>query len=60
MGYVRGLPVGISFIGTAWSEASLLQLGYAYEQATHVRVPPTFRPSIESDPDALAAFAPVR
>ena len=33
MGKVQGLPVGISFIGTAWSEARLLALGYAYEQA---------------------------
>ena len=58
MGYIKGLPVGISFIGTAWSEAALLQLGYAYEQATHVRVPPTFAPSVEAGPETAAAFAP--
>jgi len=33
MGKVQGMPVGISFIGTAWDEARLLALGYAYEQA---------------------------
>ena len=33
MGAVQGLPVGLSFIGTKWSEALLLQTGYAYEQA---------------------------
>ena len=33
-GYVLGLPVGISFIGRAWSEPTLLQLAYAFEQAT--------------------------
>ncbi|MBM9401956.1 amidase [Gluconacetobacter azotocaptans] len=33
MGRVRGLPVGLSFIGTAWSEPALLAMGYAYEQA---------------------------
>ena len=32
MGLVAGLPVGISFIGPAWSEARLLSLGYAFEQ----------------------------
>lgn len=42
MGAVTGLPVGLSFIGPAWSEALLLNLGYAYEQATHHRKPPTF------------------
>jgi len=33
MGDVSGLPVGLSFIGPAWSEATLLSLGYAFEQA---------------------------
>ena len=33
MGEVSGLPVGLSFIGPAWSEATLLNLGYAFEQA---------------------------
>ena len=41
MGQVEGLPVGLSFIGTAWTEAQLLAYGYAYEQASHKRVPPT-------------------
>jgi amidase len=40
MGQVHGLPVGISFVGTAWSEGPLLRVGYAYEQATHERRPP--------------------
>jgi amidase len=43
-GYIFGLPVGLSFIGKAWSEGRLLQLGYAYEQATHHRKPPEFLP----------------
>lgn len=34
MGRVSGLPVGLSLVGPAWSEARLLSLGYAYEQAT--------------------------
>ena len=36
-GLVFGLPVGISFIGAAWSEARLLALAYAFEQATMAR-----------------------
>ncbi|WCT75262.1 amidase [Sphingomonas naphthae] len=42
MGQVKGLPVGLSFIGPAWSEARLLALGYAYEKRTHRRLPPTY------------------
>jgi amidase len=42
-GFVEGLPVGISFIGTAWSEPRLIALAYAYEQATKHRRPPAFR-----------------
>ena len=60
MGMVRGLPVGLSFMGPAWSEASLLQLGYAYEQAAQARVAPAYLPSLESTSDAAAAFAPIR
>jgi amidase len=40
MGDVDGMPVGLSFIGPAWSEQLLLDYGYAYEQASHKRVPP--------------------
>jgi amidase len=41
-GFFRGLPVGISFVGRAWSEQKLIALAYAYEQATKRRRPPTF------------------
>ena len=60
MGQVDGLPVGLSFIGPAWSEARLLALGYAYEQASHARKPPTYIPSLEATTAAKAAFAPVK
>jgi amidase len=41
-GYTRGLPVGISFVGGAWSEPVLIAMAYAYEQATMHRRAPTF------------------
>jgi amidase len=47
MGKVAGLPIGLSFIGPAWSEARLLGLGYAYEQTAGVKRSPTFAPWIE-------------
>ncbi|WP_376694620.1 amidase [Wenzhouxiangella sp. EGI_FJ10305] len=40
MGQIEGLPVGLSFFASAWSEPTLLGLAYAYEQATNKRVPP--------------------
>ena len=40
MGMVDGLPVGLTFASTAWTEAQLLGLAYDYEQASQARVPP--------------------
>ena len=46
-GYVRGLPVGVSFFGRAWSEPVLLRVAHAYEQATRHRQPPRLPASLE-------------
>ena len=47
MGLVRGLPVGLSFIGTAYGEAALLGAGYVYEQASKARVAPRYLPTAD-------------
>ncbi|MFL6735260.1 MAG: amidase [Sphingomicrobium sp.] len=54
MGLVKGLPVGLSFVGPKWSESLLLSLGYAYEQARSPIPPAQFLPSIEESPSVGA------
>ncbi len=51
-GYTNGgvLPIGMSFFGTAFSEPSLIAMGYAFEQATHARHTPSFLPTLPTTP----------
>ena len=46
MGYTRGntLPAGMTILGRAWSEGTLIKFAYSYEQATHHRKPPSSTP----------------
>lgn len=48
-GFIAGMPIGLSFIGGAYSEKQLIEIAYAFEQASAVRRPP-----------ALAAAGPAR
>jgi amidase len=58
MGLVKGLPVGLSFIGPKWSEQMLLSLGYAFEQARGPFPAPKFYPSIEASPEVAPLLLP--
>lgn len=58
MGNVSGLPVNLSIIGPAWSEARLLALGYAFEQATKARIDPLFLPNLQARPEYAKAYDP--
>ncbi|MBU1377359.1 MAG: amidase [Alphaproteobacteria bacterium] len=57
-GYATGLPVGLSFLGPEWSDARLLALGYAYEQAARARREPEFLPDVGARPEIGRAYDP--
>ena len=60
MGQIMGLPVGLSFVGPAWSEARLLALAAAFEAVNPARKPPTYAPSVESMTGVAELLAPLK
>jgi amidase len=46
-GYIFGMPIGISFFGSAYSEPKLIRIAYAFEQATNIRQTPKFLPTAD-------------
>lgn len=46
-GYIFGLPVGLTFMGPAWSEPTLIRLAFAFEQATKMRRAPRLLPTVD-------------
>jgi len=46
-GYSFGLPVGLTFLGRAWSEGKLLALAYAFEQVVQARTAPRYLPTAD-------------
>ena len=51
-GFISGLPVGMTLMGPAWSEASLIKYAYAFEQATAHRRAPTLARTVPLGPFA--------
>jgi len=47
MGDISGLPIGLSFMGRAYSEAELLGFAFAYEQASKARKAPEFKATLD-------------
>jgi len=58
MGLVGGMPVGLSFIGPAWSEERLLGFGFAFESASHLQAVPRSTPSIEETEGVVPLLLP--
>jgi amidase len=56
MGDVHGVPVGISFMGAHGADGDLLRYGYAYEQASGIRLAPRYLPSAEARPEIADAM----
>jgi amidase len=59
-GFAFGLPVGISFMGTAWSEPTLIKLASGFEAAHRVRQAPQYLPSVPDFAPVPAGLSPAR
>lgn len=56
MGSVHGVPIGVSIMGAKDADASVLSWGYAYEQASNLRVEPQYLATAEARPEIAAAM----
>ncbi|MCR9269160.1 MAG: amidase [Hyphomonadaceae bacterium] len=57
MGSVHGVPIGFSIMGAKDADADILSWGYAFEQASQMRVEPQYLPNAEARPEIAAAMA---
>lgn len=53
MGYAAGLPLGLSIIGGQWQDHDVIKAGYAFEQASKVRVAPLYAPRADAVADPI-------
>jgi amidase len=60
MGDEQGLPLGLGIMGGAWDDETVLRVGYAYEQASHKILVPTFVKNARVNPKTAAALAPYK
>ena len=56
MGEIHGVPIGLSIMGAKDMDADILSWGYAYEQASQMRVEPQYLPNAEARPEIAAAM----
>jgi len=56
MGDVHGVPIGFSIMGAKDADAAILSWGYAYEQASQLRVEPQYLATAEDRPEIAAAM----
>ena len=56
MGEVHGVPIGFSIMGAKDADADILSWGYAFEQASQLRVEPQYLPNAEARPEIAAAM----
>lgn len=59
-GFVGPLPIDVTFTGGRWHESTLVSLAFAFEQATHVRMPPRFLASTSATAASAGSKAAIR